>query len=198
MPKKPTVPLKITATLTNGRIISADGIIMFDAILYHAWFCKNHPEVFITGKWRLHGAGFIGLPLRQLPGNRWAASRGIYTEIAQNIEQWGNTRQLIRIVDKTMEFYCMGNAAKIMELLTNMRGIGKETSMGWGAVEKWEAEEIEADYSLIHPVHGLMRPTPVEEIDEANLPAKYPVIKYAVKPPYWKQENERLCYVPLI
>jgi len=178
MAKKPTVPLKVTATLADGNTQSADGIIMFDGILYHAWFCKHYPEVFVTGKWMEHGSGFIGLPLRQLPGNRWAASRGIHK-------------------DGIVEFYCMGSADKILELLTHIRKIGKNSDTGWLNVKRWDAEEIEADYSLIHPVHGLMRPTPVDEIDAADLPAEYPIREYAVKPPYWKPENERLCYVPV-
>lgn len=30
--------------------------------------------------------GYTGLPLRQLPGNRWAASKGVYEEIGQTVE----------------------------------------------------------------------------------------------------------------
>ena len=87
MAKPKCVPLKITAHLVDGRINSADGIIMFDSILYHAWFQKFHPEVFLGGLKEGFG-GYIGLPLRQLPGNRWEASKGIYEEIGQNIEHY--------------------------------------------------------------------------------------------------------------
>lgn len=75
MAKSKCVPLKITAHLADGRINSADGVIMFDSILYHAWFQKYHPEVFL-GMLKNEFDGFIGLPLRQMPGNRWEASRG--------------------------------------------------------------------------------------------------------------------------
>lgn len=85
MAKNPTVPIKVTAVLADGRINSADGMIMLDSILYHAWFCKNAPQV-LEGKKSTDYSGYIGLPLRQLPGNRWAASRGIYTQIGQSIE----------------------------------------------------------------------------------------------------------------
>lgn len=85
MAKKPTSPLKITAHLADGRLNSADGIVMLDSILYHAWFWRHHPEV-LHGTGAAEYDGYTGLPLRQLPGNRWAASRGIYEEIGQTVE----------------------------------------------------------------------------------------------------------------
>ena len=85
MAKKPTVPIKVTAHLLDGRISSADGIIMLDAILYHAWFCKYKPEV-LEGCGSVQYDGYTGLPLRQLPGNRWAASKGIFESDAKSIE----------------------------------------------------------------------------------------------------------------
>lgn len=85
MAKKPTSPVKVTAHLLDGRINSADGIVMLDSILYHAWFWKHKPEV-LEGLGAAEYAGYTGLPLRQLPGNRWAASRGVYEEIGQSVE----------------------------------------------------------------------------------------------------------------
>lgn len=87
MSKEPTKPLKITMTLKDGRIASSDGIIMFDSILYHGWFAKHAPHV-------LRGEGCdgydvkIGLPLHQLPGNRWAASKAVYDCIDCHIEYY--------------------------------------------------------------------------------------------------------------
>lgn len=85
MAKKPTSPLKITAHLTDGRLNSADGIVMLDSILYHAWFWKHCPKV-LHGMGTMGYDGYIGLPLRQLYGNRWAASRGVYEEIGKTVE----------------------------------------------------------------------------------------------------------------
>lgn len=98
MAKKPTSPLKITAHLADGRLNSADGIVMLDSILYHAWFWKHHPEV-LQGMGSAEYDGYTGLPLRQLPGNRWAASRGIYEEIGQTVEHI-NKRPNFLNVDK--------------------------------------------------------------------------------------------------
>lgn len=85
MAKKSTKPIKVTAHLSDGLINSADGVIMLDSILYHAWFCKHCPEV-LQGLGNAEYDGYTGLPLRQLPGNRWAASRGVYEEIGQTVE----------------------------------------------------------------------------------------------------------------
>lgn len=85
MAKKPTSPIKVIAHLADGRLNSADGIVMLDSILYHAWFWKHHPEV-LQGMGTAEYSGYTGLPLLQLPGNRWAASKGIYEEIGQVVE----------------------------------------------------------------------------------------------------------------
>lgn len=87
MAKSKCVPLKITAHLIDGRFSSADGIIMLDAILYHAWFIKNAPHV-LEGIYHPDHIGYVGLPLKQLEGNRWAASRGIYDQLSSNIEHY--------------------------------------------------------------------------------------------------------------
>lgn len=85
MAKKPTAPIKVTAHLVDGRLNSADGIVMLDAILYHAWFWRHAPHV-LEDMGSAEYDGYTGLPLRQLPGNRWAASRGIYEEIGRAVE----------------------------------------------------------------------------------------------------------------
>ena len=230
MAKKPTVPIKITAHLADGRINSADGIIMLDSIIYHAWFCKYAPHV-LEGMGDAEHSGYIGLPLRQLPGNRWAASRGVYTEESKSIEHINKRPnffnsdklqhldmekglisdsvglyrayripQVIRTIKGgVIEFWAMGDPEKVLELLQIMQAVGKKTSIGFGIVQSWEVEEVSEDYSLWHPEHGLMRPVEVEseESERLNL-GGYPIMKYGVKPPYWKPKNERLCYVPII
>lgn len=229
MAKKPTVPIKVTAHLADGRINSADGIIMLDSIIYHAWFCKHAPHV-LEGTGSAEYSGYIGLPLRQLPGNRWAASKGIYTEESKSVE-YINKRpnffnsdklqhldmekgfisdsvglyrayrvpQVIRTIKGgDIKFWAMGDPEKVYELLKMMQAVGKKISIGFGAVRSWEVEEVKEDYSLWHPKYGLMRPVEVksEEAEKINL-AGYPVVRYGIKPPYWKPKNERICYVPI-
>nr|DAF74037.1 MAG TPA: hypothetical protein [Caudoviricetes sp.] len=102
MAKKPTEPLKITLKLSDGRINSTDGVIMFDSILYHAWFFKYKPEV-LDGLGANEYDGYIGLPLLQLPGNRWSASRGIYEEEGKTIEY----------INKRPNFFDSGKSEKL-------------------------------------------------------------------------------------
>lgn len=228
MAKKPTSPIKITAFLADGRINSTDGIIMFDSILYHAWFYKHAPHVLEgLGGETVPGAGHIGLPLRQDSGNRYFASRAVYDQEAVTVEYWNKRPnffsadagrhlnmqkgvissgvglyrayrmpQVIRhIKDGRLTFWAMGHADEVRALLDCIPAVGKKASMGWGIVQKWTVEECDKDYSTFHPVYGLMRPMPVELMPELT---GYPIMEYAVKPPYWKACNKMLCHVPMI
>lgn len=227
MAKKPTCPIKIEARLADGRMNSADGIIMLDAILYHAWFYRHAPHVLEgLGGECVPGAGYIGLPLRHDTGNRYFASRAIYTQLRVEVEHWnkrpnffsadaarhlenqagiistsvGLNRayrmpQVIRYIkDGLLTFYAVGHADKVQELLDSIPAVGKKAAMGWGIVRKWTVQECAEDYSTFHPDHGLMRPMPVEEMPELT---GYPIMPYGVRPPYWKDNNKKLCHVPM-
>lgn len=87
MAKSKCVPLKITAKLMDSRFSSADGVIMLDAILYHAWYIKHAPHV-LEGIYKPEKIGYVGLPLKQLEGNRWAASKGVYEQVGTVIENY--------------------------------------------------------------------------------------------------------------
>lgn len=198
MAKPATKPLKVTAELLDGKFGSSTSIIMFDGILYHAWFGKYHPEVFETGKWMEYGSGYVGLPLRQLPHNRWATSAGVYEQTNVTVDLNHNYRipNIIRTVkDSVVEFYCMGHMDKIYELLNYVDWIGKYTPACHGTVKNWRIEEIEMDYSYIHPKYGLMRPTPVDDVVGTELEG-YPIKDFAIKPPYHQIKNIRKCYMP--
>ncbi len=230
MAKPPCKPLKITAHLVDGRLNSADGIVMFDAFLYHAWFAKYAPEV-LDGIKDENWHKYIGLPLRQIGKGRWAASRGVYECLEQTVEyynkrpdflapdkmQYLDTKKgiisdsageyrayrvpsVVRIVkDGIITFYAVGHCNEVLELLNLIPAVGKKNSMGYGFVDRWEVEEIEEDYSLWHPEHGLMRPLPIEDVTDADKEKvkRYPIMQYAVKPPYYKVENMKMCYVPI-
>lgn len=225
MAKAKCEPLKITAKLVDGRLNSAGGLIMLDAILYHAWFAKHAPHV-LEGRREDEYDGHIGLPLRQLDGNRWAASRAVYEVVGQVVEQYSKrpdffagdktpylekqkgiissavgpyrayrNPSVIRVVkDGLLTFYAVGHADEVEALLALVPAVGKKPAMGYGVVERWTVEPAEADYTTEHPTHGLMRPMPVEEA-EKRYPC--PVMPFAVRPPYWKAKNMRMCYVPV-
>lgn len=229
MAKNPTSPIKVTAHLADGRLNSADGIVMLDSILYHAWFWKNKPEV-LEGLGSEEYNGYTGLPLRQLPGNRWAASRGVYEEIGQTVEHinkrpnFFNADKLDRldmdsgiisdsvglyrayrmpnvirtVKDGIITFWAMGHRDEVQALLGCIPAVGKKYAAGYGIVDRWVVEDCEDDYSLWHQEHGLMRPVEVDNAEAKDLDLTgYPVMQHAVKPPYWKAKNMRLCYVPI-
>lgn len=229
MAKPPTSPLKITAHLADGRLNNTDGIVMLDSILYHAWFWRNKPEV-LQGLGSVEYDGYIGLPLRQLPGNRWAASRGVYEEIGQTVEHinkrpnFFNADKLDRldmdkgiisdsvglyrayripsvirtVKDGIITFWAMGHRDEVQALLDCIPAVGKKYAAGYGLVDRWIVEDCEEDCSLWHPEYGLMRPVEVGSDESAGLDlSNCPIMMYAVKPPYWKGKNMRLCYVPI-
>lgn len=229
MAKKPTSPLKVTAHLLDGRLNSADGVVMLDSILYHAWFWRHKPEV-LEGLGSAEYDGYTGLPLRQLPGNRWAASRGIYTETGKTVEHLNkrpnffNADKIDRldmdkgiisdsvglyrayrmpnvirsVEDGIITFWAMGHRDEVQALLDAIPAVGKKYAAGYGIVASWTVEDCAEDYSTWHPDYGLMRPVEADspEAKEYDL-SGYPVMRYAVKPPYWKGKNMRLCYVPI-
>lgn len=227
MAKPPCSPLKITAHLVDGRLNSADGIVMLDAILYHAWFYKHAPHVLYDGGTETY-SGNIGLPLRMEPGNRWRASRGIYTELGKTVEyinkrpNFFNADKLNRldmekglisdsvglyrayrvpsvvrtVKDGIITFFAVGHKDDVSELLNRIPAIGKKAAAGYGVVDQWTVEDCSEDFSLWHTEYGLMRPVEVGAAEDERL-ARYPVMRYGVKPPYWKPKNARLCYVPI-
>lgn len=224
MAKKTTEPFKVTCKLVDGRINSADGLLYLDAILYHAWFLKYAPEVFDgTCKkeehpnWRFK----FGLPLTRLSDNRYAASCGFYNQYKQTIEYWNkrldftnanNNKyldakgkidtsagqmkayhfpQVIRIISD-IEFYGVGTITKIKDLLSYIPAVGKKPASGWGMVKEWIVEPFSEDWST-DGKYGLMRPMPV---DEYKTDKNYRIMQHNLVPPYWKNFNMKLCYIP--
>lgn len=228
MAKAKTTPIKITARMLDGRLNSTDGIVMFDAILYHGWFAKHAPHV-LDGGGKEQFTGYFGLPLRQLPLNRWAASMGIYKELGKEVDAYnkrpdffapekighlnakglvsssvGRYRawrmpQVIRTIeDGIIEFYALGHKDEIATLLGSISGVAKKNAIGYGVIEDWHIDDCDADYTLYHPLHGLMRPALPDEIGEIPDIDMTSIFRteYAVRPPYWKACNVMECYLP--
>jgi len=223
MSKSTTEPFRVTCTLLDGRLNSADGLLYLDSILYHAWFVKYAPHVLEGLSIDDHPPHF-GLPLRQLDDGRYAASCGFYTQYEQDVEYWTkkpnftdagvddylDTGKAAKIntgagefrayrvpciirLVGPIEFYGYGTIDKIAELLSGIASIGKKPAMGWGAVVEWNVEPWPDDWSTYSPKYGLMRPMP---IDEGEQDEKYVIRDCAVKPPSWKIGNWKTCYVP--
>lgn len=221
--KSTTEPFRVTCEMLDGRINSADGLIFLDSILYHAWFCKYAPEV-LEGFSRDDHPPHFGLPLRQLPGGRYAASCGFYRQYSTDIEYWNkradfatqteyldpgratkiNTSSGLERVYRMpnvvrtigpVEFYGYGTIEKVKDLLTHMSAVGKKPAAGWGAVKSWTVGPWPEDWSTWSEQYGLMRPMPVEEYDGADK-ARYKVGLCAIRPPAWKACNQVVCCIP--
>lgn len=218
--KSSTEPFRVTCKLLDGRVNTADGLFFLDCILYHAWFLKYAPKV-LTGEQKEDAAGHFGLPLRQLPGNRYAASCGFYKDYGTAIEYWNkrpdwdaNAKHLegggkINVSSGTMrayrmpqvirtisdiEFYGYGTIDKVRELLTYVPAVGKKPAAGWGAVARWAVEPWPEDWSTWGK-YGLMRPMPIGE-DIGHDLSGYVIRDCAIRPPAWKAGNQVTCYMP--
>lgn len=221
--KSTTEPFKVTCKLLDGRVNTADGLLFLDCILYHGWFKKYAPQV-LTGEQKEGDAGHFGLPLRQLPDNRYSASCGFYRDYGTHIEYWnkhpdwdaradyldyegkittssGTMRayrmpQVIHTVGD-IEFYGYGTIEKVKDLLSYILAVGKKPSAGWGAVKEWIVEPWAEDLSLWSDKYGLMRTTPIGE-DIGHDLSEYAARDCAIRPPAWKAENWRTCYIPRV
>lgn len=217
-----TEPFRVICKLLDGRVNSADGLFFLDSILYHAWFMKYAPKVLTGEEYEAEHHFRFGLPLRQLPGNRYAASVGFYTQYNQQIEYWnkrpewdkwadylegggkfntgsGTMRayrmpQVIRTIGD-IEFYGYGTIEKIRELLSYITAIGKKPTAGWGAVREWIVEPWPEDWSTWSDKYGLMRPIPIGEDIGYDL-SNYVIRDCAIRPPSWKAVNQTVCYMP--
>lgn len=225
--RKTTEPFKVTCKLLDGRINSVNGLIYLDAILYHAWFAKYEPGILDGTKKRSDATRHynFGLPLTRLDhdGLRYAASCGFYRQYDQTIEYWNkrpdftsgkNSKyleakgkidtaagplkayhfpQIIRTVSD-IEFYGVGTIEKIRDLLSYMPAVGKKPAAGWGLVKEWIVEPFPHDWST-EGKYGLMRPMPVESYEPDR---NYQIMDVPMFPPYWKNMNTKLCYIPKV
>lgn len=171
--------------------------------------------------WKYH----FGLPLTQFHtdnGIRYAASCGFYRQYEHHIEYWNKRPdftngknekyleakgkidtvagalkayhypQIIRTVSD-IEFYGVGTIEKIRDLLSYISAVGKKPATGWGMVREWIVEPFTEDWSTVGK-YGLMRPMPVEEYETGR--QDYKIMQCALLPPYWKNKNIALCYIP--
>lgn len=219
------VPLKITAHLLDGRVNSASGLIMFDAILYHAWFAKYEPQV-LEGIYDYSKAKFIGLPLRRLEGNRWAASKGIYQEVLQEIENYNKRPDFFAgdkidyLADTKGQISGSVGKYRAYRIPQLIRTVKDNKIVFYAVGNKPKIEDLLSYMTAVgkKPAigFGVVTKWEVEEIDEdyttehpdyglmrpipvEEAEKKYscPVMLHGVKPPYWKSKNAKLCYVPI-
>lgn len=221
-----TQPLKITAVMQDGRVCSSDGWLFLDAILYHAWFAKNHPDIY-RGTLPQCDIGHIGLPLKRFNDGTHASSVGFYEQRGIQTEYWhkkpsaygrlgseyidfGNKRGKINVSSGEYKAYRM---PEVIRIVSNV------TFYAFGTKSK-----IEDLLNYIHHIgkkssigwgrvkewvveeiendytsvspYGLARPIPVNVANQEERNAAYTIQRIAIKPPYWNHRNVKECYVP--
>jgi len=91
-----------------------------------------------------------------------------------------------------VRWYCVGDSAELIRLLSTCTNIGKKPAQGWGRVMRWEVESIGDDWSIW--MDGkLMRGIPAFE-----KPADYVgnLALYGIRPSYWDKRNQITVILP--
>ena len=93
---------------------------------------------------------------------------------------------------QSIHWFCIGDAAKISELLQPVTNLGKKRSQGCGQVHKWEVLPFEHDWHLWRG-DSLARPMPVNMISQ---PQNINMMNWGWRPPTWLAANKSMCYMP--
>jgi len=92
-----------------------------------------------------------------------------------------------------VEWWCVGDKAKIKYLLSTVTHLGKKSVQGWGRVIRWEIEPCADDWSVWRDGQ-LMRGVPTEDVCDLHIP--FNLAHYGIRPSYWKQSNQMPLAVP--
>jgi CRISPR type IV-associated protein Csf3 len=96
--------------------------------------------------------------------------------------RWAERRTpIVTSIIPRMEACCIGDAVEIMRLLSGVTHLGKKRSAGYGAVAKWEIEEVK-EVDCVQKNGKLIRPIPArfEKVSIDELPQ---LIGWTT--PYW-------------
>ncbi len=89
-------------------------------------------------------------------------------------------------------FHAVGNKSEVNRLLTQLKGIGKKTAIGYGKIVNVEVEEIKEDYSLFTPNQKPARNLPAEDFPNT----KAQIVASRAVPPYWSKRYLIVCFAP--
>lgn len=98
---------------------------------------------------------------------------------------------------KQITWYVTGDRPKIMELLTEVKYLGKKRSKGNGVVIDWQIEETKQDWSWKRGKY-LTACLPYQVVTYLciNPDNCGPTVKVNWKSPTWLEDNQGLCYTP--
>lgn len=87
-----------------------------------------------------------------------------------------------------VEWYCVGNAKEIAELLQFCTHLGKNSGDGWGQVLRWEIKDWPEDWSVRGFGDKLMRAVPMSQDGRGY--------SYGIRPSYWNPRHIAICKMP--
>jgi CRISPR type IV-associated protein Csf3 len=96
-----------------------------------------------------------------------------------------------RVADR-VEWYCVGDKARVGELLSTMTHLGKKRSQGWGRVIQWKVEPWMEDWSVWRDGE-LTRGVPAEDVVGKGM---FNFVHYGLRPSYYRQENQMMLAMP--
>lgn len=94
---------------------------------------------------------------------------------------------MFKRVARQVEWYCIGDKERIVELLSTCTALGKKRAYGEGAVARWEVESISEDWSVMREGR-LVRGIP--EDDARALGVQFERVHYGIRPSYWNKANQ--------
>jgi len=100
---------------------------------------------------------------------------------------------------KHIYFYANCDINKVENLLNKyIHFIGKKPAQGYGEIKEISIEKIKNDYSIWNKKNNnktlLMRPIPVSS---QKLKLINPIEKISIRPPYWRTDYLKYCYMPI-
>lgn len=216
-------PLRIIATLADGRVAGNDPWFPLDALLAASWLKINVPELIGTPITDFNNVIEADLPLKKLgDGDDWywacSFNRGVklgeyikyyhkrfddqleqyLTPHAKKIDVQRGKFKAGRIPLTVMLFdrliwYAVGDADAIRTLCSRVTHIGKKPSQGFGVVAEWQVEPWPEDWSIIDSAGNLTRAIPTAQ---PGTPPSGRIEHCPIRPPYWLVTRRRLCYIP--
>lgn len=101
-------------------------------------------------------------------------------------------RQISHLNDDKIDFFALGDLKEIEELLSWVKFVGKQTSVGNGKIKSWTVQECEGWEGFPVLKEGRpLRPLPVDYNGLGHHELAYRVLTY----PYWERNREELCAV---
>lgn len=216
-------PLRIRAYMQDGRVAGGDPALPLDSMLAFASVVRDYGDRYfndLTNKVAIQP----GLPLdRRGQGQDWywACSINQSQPVAEYVVHWhkrfddehiaylapsakkvetgsgryrGYRMPMPILLFDYLEWFAVGDAARVRDLCRLLTHVGKKSSQGFGPVAEWEVIPWSEDWSCWRDGQP-MRPIPVSDLP-AGAPAGLAAAVRGIRPPYWHTPAWRRCLLP--